>query len=102
MIHVLAIVTTQPGQREAVLAAVRDNLAAVRAEQGCIEYGPVIDADGPSSEGRLGDDTFVVVEKWESLEALAAHAASAHMAAYAQRVSGKIAARAIHVLKPAS
>ena len=45
MIHVVAVITAKPGQRETILKAFRDNLAAVRAEKGCIEYGPVIDAD---------------------------------------------------------
>ena len=45
MIHVLAIVTAKPGQREAVLAEFRANMAAVHAEAGCIHYEPVIDAE---------------------------------------------------------
>ena len=49
MIHVVAIITAKPGQRETVLAAFRDNLAAVRAEAGCVEYVPVVDAEGGPS-----------------------------------------------------
>ena len=45
-------------------------------------------------------DTFVVVEKWESLDALKAHAAAPHMAAYAAKVKDMIASRVIHVLSP--
>ena len=82
MIHVLAIITAKPGMREAILKEFRANMPAVHAEQGCIEYGPAIDADG--SPAKFGDDTFVVIEKWESPEALKAHAASPHMAAYAR------------------
>ena len=83
MIHVVAIITTKPGQREAVLTAFRANVPAVHAEKGCVEYTPVIDADGAgSSQTPLGPDTFMVIEKWETLEDLRAHAASAHMANY--------------------
>lgn len=39
MIHVVAIITAKPGQREAVLEAFRANVPAVQAEAGCIEYG---------------------------------------------------------------
>ncbi|HEX5455395.1 MAG TPA: antibiotic biosynthesis monooxygenase, partial [Stellaceae bacterium] len=46
MIHVTAIITAKPGKREEVLAHFRANMAAVHAEQGCIEYGPAIDAEG--------------------------------------------------------
>ena len=49
----------------------------------------------------LGEDSFVVVEKWESLDALRAHARSPHMAAYADAVKDMIAARAVHVLSEA-
>ena len=97
MIHVVAIVTTHPGQRPAVLDAFRANLPAVHAEPGCIEYGPVVDFPG-STLAKLGDDTFMVIEKWESPETLAAHAKSAHMAAYGAKVKDMIATRAVHVL----
>ncbi len=49
----------------------------------------------------LGPDTFVVVEKWSSLDTLKAHGASAHMAAYAATVKPLLSSRVIHVLAPA-
>ena len=75
MIHVLAFITTQPGKREEVLTAFRANMPACHAEDGCIEYGPAIDA-ATGTPTKYGDDTFVVIEKWESPAHLAAHAAS--------------------------
>ena len=102
MIHVIAVITAKPGQREAILEAARANMPAVHAEQGCIEYGPAVDADGLGSfQAKLGPDTFMVVEKWESVEALKAHAAAPHMAAYSAKVKDLIASRVIHVLSPA-
>jgi quinol monooxygenase YgiN len=102
MIHVLAIITAKPGQREAILAASRANMPAVHAEQGCLEYGPAVDAEGAGAiQTKLGADSFVVIEKWQSLEALKAHAAAPHMAAYAAKVKDLIASRIIHVLSPA-
>ena len=102
MIHVVAIVTTKPGHRDAVLEAFRANVPAVHAEAGCIEYGPAIDAPGMGPiQTKLGEDTFVVIEKWESAEALAAHAKAPHMAAYAAKVKDMLASRIIHVLSPA-
>ena len=53
------------------------------------------------SPTKFGDDTFVVIEKWESPEALKAHAASPHMAAYGAKTRDMIANRVIHVLSPA-
>jgi len=42
----------------------------------------------------------MVIEKWSDLDALKAHAAAPHMAAYAQRTRDWVAQRAIHVLQP--
>lgn len=102
MVHVIAIITAKPGQRNAILEAIRANLAAVRAEQGCIEYGPAIDAQdvGPF-QTKAGDDVIFVIEKWADLNALRAHAAAPHMAAYAAKVKDLIASRVIHVLSSA-
>jgi len=102
VIHVIAIITAKPGMREAVLKEFRANMPAVHAEQGCIEYGPAIDAEGIGAiQTALGPDTFVVIEKWESAEALKAHGASPHMAAYGARTREMVASRVIHVLSPA-
>ncbi len=89
MIHVVAIVTAKPGQRETILEAFKANVAAVRAEQGCIEYQATVDApDAGPAQAPFGKDTFVVVEKW------------ADMAAYAARTRELIASRTIHILSP--
>ena len=99
MIHVVAIITAHPGQRDKLLAAAQANLAAVRAEEGCLEYGLAIDAE--KSPAAFGEDTMVVVEKWASPQALAAHARAPHMAAFGVATKDIVAARAIHVLQPA-
>jgi len=98
LIHVLAIITAKPGMRERVLEAFRANMPAVHAEEGCIEYAPAVDADGPPFQTKLGPDTLVVIEKWASLEALKAHAAAPHMAAYGGKTRDLLASRVIHVL----
>jgi quinol monooxygenase YgiN len=101
MIHVLAIITAKPGQREAILTVFRANVPAVHAETGCIEYGAATDAEGMGGfQTKFGPDTFVVIEKWESIDALKAHAASPHMAAYGAKTKELIASRVIHVLSP--
>lgn len=101
-VHVVAVITAKAGMREKILEAFRANVPAVRAEKGCIEYQATIDSEGVGSlQTRFGDDTFVVVEKWESLDALKAHAAAPHMAAYGARTKELIASRAVHVLSPA-
>ncbi|RZL88051.1 MAG: antibiotic biosynthesis monooxygenase [Variovorax sp.] len=101
MIHVVAVITAKPGQRDRILEAFRANRAAVLAEEGCIEYNATVDAAGmPASRGSFGADTFVVIEKWETLAALQAHAAAPHMAAYGAKVKEWTENRVIHVLEP--
>ena len=102
MIHVVAVITAKPGQRGQILQAFNANVPAVRAEKGCIEYGAAVDTEGaPSIQTRYGPDTFLVIEKWESVDTLKAHAAAPHMAAYAAKVKDFIASRVIHILSPA-
>jgi len=102
MIHVLAIITAKPGMRDRILEAYRGNVANVRAEAGCLAYDAVVDVPGmPSVFANFGADTFVVVERWESVEALRAHAVAPHMKAYASQVEPFTASRAIHVLQAA-
>ncbi len=100
-VHVVAVITAKSGMRETLLEAFRANVPAVLAEDGCIEYQATVDTDGVGGfQTKVGDDTFVVVEKWASLDALKAHAAAPHMAAYAATAKDMIADRVIHVLSP--
>ncbi len=102
MIHVLAIITAKPGKREEILGHFRANMPAVHAEKGCIEYGPTVDAAGaPPIQTACGPDTFIVVEKWETMDDLKAHGAAPHMAAYAAKTRDMVASRVIHILAAA-
>ena len=102
MIHVIAIITAKPGMRGTILEAFHANMPAVHAEQG---LHPVRAGDGRRGhrpfQTKFGPDTFVVIEKWDNAAALAAHAASPHMAAYGAKTREMIASRVIHVLAPA-
>ena len=101
MIHVIAVITAKPGRREEVLKHFRANVPNVRAEKGCIEYGAAVDADPALPvQTKYGADTVVVVEKWESMDALKAHAAAPHMAAYGAKTKELLASRVIHILSP--
>lgn len=58
MIHVIATIELAPGTREAYLAVFRKLIPDVRAEKGCVEYGPAID-----SQADLANQTKVGPEK---------------------------------------
>jgi quinol monooxygenase YgiN len=99
MIRVVAVITANPGRREELLAVFRANVPNVRAEKGCVEYAAHIDtADVGPFQAKLGTDTLVVLESWESPEALRDHVAAPHMKTYGQRTKDLVASRAIHVL----
>jgi quinol monooxygenase YgiN len=102
MIHVIATLEFEPGKRDFVLAEFRKIVPLVRAEAGCLEYAPAIDADtGMAVQHRIGPDSLMVIERWETLEALQAHDVAPHMQAYRAKVKPYIRGREIRVLTPA-
>ncbi|MFL9927493.1 putative quinol monooxygenase [Herbaspirillum lusitanum] len=102
IVSVVAVITAKPGKREELLNIARANLAAVRAEEGCIEYSLAIDVDGfGPSQALYGADTFAFIEKWSSEDALRLHGKQPHMDDYREKSKDLIAARAVHVLKSA-
>jgi quinol monooxygenase YgiN len=102
MIHVLATITVKPGCREAFLHEFHQVMPAVHAEEGCLAYGPAIDvATGLTVQLPLRPDVVTVVEQWQSVEALRAHLASAHMATYRERVKDLVIGLQLQVVEPA-
>lgn len=101
MIQVVVEIVAKAGQREVVLKAFKANVPAVHAEEGCIEYTAFLDAAGFGSLAPYGDNTFIVIEKWESAAHLKAHAKAPHTLAYQANVKDLIESRTIHVLAPA-
>ena len=102
MIRVIALVTANPGRREAVLAAARAVVPAVRAEQGCGEYQLVVDdADFGGVQTKLGADVYAVIETWADADALRAHGVAPHMKEFRRQTKDLIASSVIHVLTPA-
>jgi len=100
-VHVIAVITAKPGKRKEVLEHFRANVPKVLEEDGCIEYGATVDCPEAGFATKFGDDTFVVIEKWASLDALAAHAAAPHMKEYGAKTKDLLADRVIHVMSDA-
>ena len=102
MLHVIATIELNPGTRQAFLAEFHKIVPLVRAEDGCIEYGPTVDAATDIERHALvGADTVVIIEKWTTLAALKAHLAAPHMLAYRPKVKDYIRAATMRVLEPA-
>ena len=102
MIFVIAAIELQPGKREAFLQEFAKIVEPVRAEDGCLEYGPTIDLQTSiSAQGEAREDVVTVVEKWESVEALEAHLIAPHMLTYREQVKDLVVDVALQILEPA-
>ena len=77
---VVAIIKPLPEHRDEVIAAFAETIAQVHAEDGCELYAL-----------QQADDRLIMVEKWTSREALAAHSRGAALAALNPKVAGKVA-----------
>jgi quinol monooxygenase YgiN len=102
MIHVIATIDVVPGKRDAFLAEFRRLVPLVRAEAGCIEYGPAVDVPtGIPVQVPVREDVVTILEKWEGVDALKAHLAAPHMAEYRDRVKNLVAGVRLQVVEPA-
>ena len=102
MIHVIATIETAPGRREDFLAAFQELVPDVRAERGCLEYGPAVDlATSIADQPAVRENVVTVIEKWESIEALRAHLESAHIQRYRRTVKDLVLGLSIRVMEPA-
>ena len=70
-ISVVVLIEVIPGQREAQINAFKKVEPLVLGEEGCIQYELKADQDN--------ENRFVMIERWASADALAAHAVSTHI-----------------------
>jgi quinol monooxygenase YgiN len=102
MIHVIATIELAAGRRNDFLAEFRKLVPLVRAERGCIDYGPAVDVPtGLPAQVPLRPDVVTVVERWDSLDDLRAHLQAPHMLEYRQRVKDLVAGVRLQILEPA-
>jgi len=101
MIHVIATIEVQAGQRDAFLAAFAEFQPKVLAEPGCIEYGAT--ADSQSDIGRplpYRENVVTLVERWDGADALRAHLQPENMAPWKAAVKDLVTGVALQVLEP--
>ena len=101
MIHVIAQITLKPGCRSDFLAEFHQLVPLVHAEQGCLEYGPAIDAATPIDAQVTDENLVVVVEKWESVSHLEAHLVADHMQTYREKVKEMVGGTSLQIISPA-
>lgn len=101
MIHVIATIELAPGRRQDFLEEFHRIVPEVHKENGCIEYGPAVDlATDVGGQQPVRDNVVTVVEKWDSVEALKAHMAAAHMKQYNSRVKDMVVGSKLAILEP--
>lgn len=101
MIHVLATVELHPGMRDKFLSELFRIVPLVRAEAGCVEYMPTVDAETSlPAQGERRADVVVIVERWQSLEHLEAHLIAPHMMEYRPKVREFINRVGLQILEP--
>lgn len=102
MIHVIATIELREGTRDEFLREFHALMPHVHAEDGCIEYGPTVDAETPiAAQIPRRPNTVTIVEKWRDLPALQAHLTAPHMTPYRAKVKPIVVSTQLQVLEPA-
>ncbi len=83
-VRVVAVLKAQPGQGAELVTLWPELSVQVQAEDGCLGYDLHRVSNDP--------DSFVVLERWASLGALAAHSQAPHMREFGARAAGILAA----------
>lgn len=102
MIYVVATIQIAPGKRASFLEHFHALVPRVRAEMGCLEYGPAVDFPMEHPRQKLaGPDTVIVVEKWNGPAELEAHGVAPHMEEYRRAVKDLVISVTLQILQPA-
>ncbi|MCI0529415.1 MAG: antibiotic biosynthesis monooxygenase [Nitrospira sp.] len=102
MIYAIATIQLVEGKRDAFLEEFHKLVPKVRAEVGCIEYGPTMDVKtNIAAQGPLREHVVTIVEKWENIESLEAHVKAPHMLEYRAKVKDWVVSTSLQVLQPA-
>jgi quinol monooxygenase YgiN len=101
MITVIVTVSCQPGHKDDFLREFNAIVPEVRNEDGCIEYGPMVDTATDLENQHTDAHRVTIVEKWESLPALKAHLVAPHMETYRPKVREYIGSSELRILEGA-
>ena len=96
---VIAEIEIIAGKRDKFLDEFRKVVPLVLAEDGCVEYGPTLDAmTDIAAQISRRDNIVTIVEKWESVDALKAHLVAPHMTEYRVRVKEFVVGSVLRIL----
>jgi quinol monooxygenase YgiN len=102
MVHVVAEIELKPGAREEYLKLFKAHVVKVRAEKGCAAYAPTVDMTGAPMTGHPPRDNVVtILEQWQTLADLQAHAQAPHQLAFRKQVGALMLKGLVEVLQEA-
>jgi quinol monooxygenase YgiN len=102
MICVVASIELAAGQREKFVEIMHKLVPHVRAEPGCLEYAPMLDAQTEIPAQRpVRDSVVTVIEKWQSVAALETHLTTRHMKEFFQATELMRVGVSLQILQPA-
>jgi quinol monooxygenase YgiN len=101
MIYVIATLELAEGRRDDYLDEFKKLIPKVRAEAGCLEYGPALDVPTniPVQEP-VSKNTMTIIERWSDLPALKEHLVAPHMKIYREAVKTFVVGMKIRILQP--
>jgi quinol monooxygenase YgiN len=101
MVYVIATVELVEGKRLEYLTEFNKVCFHVRAENGCLQYGPAVDvATGIPVQEPINENTVTIIERWTDIDALKIHLTAPHMQTYREAVKDYVKRVAIRVLEP--
>lgn len=101
MITVLATITVKEGHKEQFIEIFKANIAAVKAEPGCLEYYPTVDFETEIEIQHKAPLTVTIVEQWQSIQALEEHFTMPHMVEYKEKTEDMVSDVSVKILQNA-
>jgi len=102
MIFVIATIELAEGRREEFLREFKEVVPKVRAEEGCLDYGPAIDFEtNIPAQGSVRENVVTVIERWANIDTLESHLMAPHMIEYRKAVKEMVVRTTLQVLEPA-
>ena len=101
MIYVIATIELVEGKRNEYLRELKKVIPDVRAESGCLEYGPATDvATDITVQEPVNQNVVTIIERWADIQALKDHLKTHHMKTYRDATKSVVRNLRVRILKP--
>ena len=101
MIYVIATMELVEGKRSEYLRELKKVIPDVRAEIGCLEYGPAGDvATDVPVQDPVNENVVTIIERWTDVQALKEHLKTHHMKTSREATKSFVKGLRVRILKP--